>query len=137
MFKKINFQKIKEKNNSDNNNKKINKIAHSCNLLIISFLKRCVKEDVVAAVFIFELILFQIFCPRNDILFCPLIALQRSISNAICDLVLQLFSEGMNISFRWDGAIPFHYLKVAVAVYSSSLRSNGSQFTFLKWDGFI
>ena len=38
---------------------KINKIAHSCNLLRISFFKRCVKEGVVAAVFMFELCLVQ------------------------------------------------------------------------------
>ena len=38
------------------------------------------KEDVVAAVFIFKLTLFQIFGPRNDILLCPLIALQTAIS---------------------------------------------------------
>ena len=68
--------------------KKINEIDHSCNLLRISFFKWCVKEDVVAAVFMFELTLFQIFGPRNDILFCPLFVLQRGISNAICDLVL-------------------------------------------------
>ena len=49
---------------------KINKIAHSCNLLRSSFFKWCVKEYVVAAVFIFELTLFQIFGPRNDIHFC-------------------------------------------------------------------
>ena len=41
--------------------KKINKIAHSCNLLRTSFFKRYVKEGVVAAVFMFELFLFQIF----------------------------------------------------------------------------
>ena len=68
--------------------KKINKIVHSCNLLRISFFKQCVKEDVVAAVFMFEFTLFQIFGPRNDILFSPLFVLQRGISNAICDLVL-------------------------------------------------
>ena len=76
----------------------------------------------------FELTLFQIFGPRNDILFCLLVVLQRGISNAICDLVLQLFSEGINISFRLDGAIPFHYLKTIVPVHSSTLRSTGSQF---------
>ena len=84
----INFQKIKEKKNDNTNNKKINKVVHSCNLLRISFLKSCVKEDLVAYVFMFELTLFQIFGPRNDILFCPLFVLQRGISNAICDLVL-------------------------------------------------
>ena len=43
--KKINYQKIKEKNNSNSNNKKINKSAHSCNLLYFFFQmmreKRC------------------------------------------------------------------------------------------------
>ena len=57
--------------------KTINKIAHSCNLLRFSFFKWCVKENVVPAVFMFELTLFQIFGPRNDTLFCPLIVLQR------------------------------------------------------------
>ena len=83
--KKINFQKIKEKIIIIII-LKINKIAHSCNSLRISFSKRCVK-DVVAAVFMFKLTLFQIFGSRNDILSYPLIVLQRGISNAICDLV--------------------------------------------------
>ena len=69
--------------------KKVNKIVYSCNLLRISFFKRCVKEDVVAAVFMFELTLFQIFGPRNDILFCPLFVLQRGISNAIYDYLVK------------------------------------------------
>ena len=41
--------------------KTINKIVHSCNLLRISFFKRSVKEDVVAAGFMFELTLFQVY----------------------------------------------------------------------------
>ena len=48
--------------------KKINKIAHSCNLVRISFFKWYVKEGIVAAVFMFELNLFQTSCPRNGIL---------------------------------------------------------------------
>ena len=55
--------------------------------------------------FMFELNIFQIFAPRNDILFSPLFVLQRGISNAICDLVLQLFREDIGISFRQYGAI--------------------------------
>ena len=86
--KNFNFQKIKEKKMIILLIKKINKIGHSCNLLRISFFKGCVKEDVVAAVFMLELTLFQIFGPRNEIFFCPLFVLQRGISNAICDLVL-------------------------------------------------
>ena len=46
------------------------------------------KEAVVAAAFMSELNIFQIFIPRNDILFCLLFVLQSGISNAICDLVL-------------------------------------------------
>ena len=63
-------------------------MAGSCYLIRTSFFKQCVKEDVVAAVFMFELALFQIFGSRNDILFCPLFVLQRGISSAIYDLVL-------------------------------------------------
>ena len=55
------------------------------------------EEDIVAAVFMFELNLFQIFGPRIDTFFCPLIVLQSGISNTICDLVLQLFSEGLSV----------------------------------------
>ena len=46
------------------------------------------KEAVVAAVFMFERNLFQIFGPTNDILFCPLIFPQSDISYDMCDLVL-------------------------------------------------
>ena len=45
-------------------------------------------ELILFQIFMFELILFQIFGPINDILFCPLIVLQRGISYAIWDLVL-------------------------------------------------
>ena len=46
------------------------------------------KEAVVAAAFMSELNIFQIFAPRNDIPFFPLFVLQSGISNAVCDLVL-------------------------------------------------
>ena len=46
------------------------------------------KEVVVAAAFMFELNIFQIFAPRIDILFCPLFILLSGISCSICDLVL-------------------------------------------------
>ena len=62
--------------------------VYSYNLKRISFFKRYVKEDVVAAVFMFELTVFEIFDPRNGILFCPLFVLQGGISNATCDLLL-------------------------------------------------
>ena len=68
--------------------KKSIKLIHSCNLLRTSFIQRCMKEDVLAAVIMFELTLFQIIRLRNDILFCYFIAVQRGISSAICDLLL-------------------------------------------------
>ena len=84
----------------------------------VSFFKWHVKEqNLVVAVFMFKLNLFRIFCPRNCIPFCPLIVLQSGICNAICDLVLELFSEGINISFRYDGTIPFQYLETVVEIW--------------------
>ena len=53
---------------------KINNFSHYCNFSLISFFKPCVKEAVVAAVFMFELNLFQTLGPRNGILFYPLFA---------------------------------------------------------------
>ena len=41
----------------------MNKIVYTCKLLRISLFKRCVKEHGVAAVFMFELTLFQTFGP--------------------------------------------------------------------------
>ena len=67
---------------------KINKIAHFCTFSIISFFRLHVKEAVFAAAFMFEFNIFQIFGPRNDILFCPLFVLQSGISDVICDLEL-------------------------------------------------
>ena len=50
------------------------------------------KEAVVAAVFMFELNLFGIFGPRNDILFCHLIFLQSGISNVMYQWYIQCYS---------------------------------------------
>ena len=48
---------------------KINKIDCYCKFSKIYFFKLCMKETVVAAAFMFELNILQIFEPRNDILF--------------------------------------------------------------------
>ena len=96
---------------------KINKVAHCCNFSRISVSRLCVKEAVVAAAFMFELNIFQIFAQRNDILFCR-------ISNAIC----------IKISSRQYEAITVF---TVVEVHSSTLRSTRSQFIFLKCDGFV
>ena len=38
------------------------------------------------------------FWPKKDKLFCPVFVFRRGMSNAICDLVLYLQSEDLNIS---------------------------------------
>ena len=50
--------------------------------------------------------------------------------NAICDLVLYLLYEDLNIALIHDGTIPFQYLKIVVARHDSSLSETGSQFIF-------
>ena len=104
------------------------------NSSIISFLEPCVKETAIVAFFMVELDFFYIFGPRNDTLFFPLFVLQSGISNTICDLALQLFTEGIIMWFRYDDAIPFQNLKTSVEVHSSTLPSTGGQFIFPKWD---
>ena len=56
------------------------------------------KEDDVLTFLILGSILDHIFGPKKDTLFCPVFVFRRDISNAICDLVLYLQSEGLNIS---------------------------------------
>ena len=58
-------------------------------------------------------------------------------SNVICDLVLYLQSEGLNISWICHGTIPFQYLKTVFTIQHSTLSLTGSQFLFLKQDGSI
>ena len=66
----------------------------------ISFLSPCVKQFVVLTAFKSLLILDHILGPRNDIFFCPKAVFRKGISNTICDLVLYLFKEGVNISLK-------------------------------------
>ena len=56
------------------------------------------KEDDVLTFLILGSILDLSFGPKKDKLFCPVIVFRRGMSNAICDLVLYLQSEGLNIS---------------------------------------
>ena len=54
------------KENHNQLSTKINKIAYFCNFSRFSFFKLCLKEAVVAAAFMFELNIFQIFEPRDE-----------------------------------------------------------------------
>ena len=84
-------------------------------------------------------ILHLIFGPKTDKLFCPAFGYRRGMSSAICNLVLYLQSEGLNISWIYLGTIPFQYLKTVFAIQYSTMSLTGSQFIFLKnnrsiWD---
>ena len=61
-------------------------------------------------------ILDHIFGPKKDKLFWPEFVFRRGMSNAICDLVLYLRSEGLSISQICPGTIPFQYLKSVFAI---------------------
>ena len=61
-------------------------------------LRACMKEDAVLAFLILEFIFDYIFDPKKNELFCAVLVFRRGVSNAICDLVLHLQSEGLNIS---------------------------------------
>ena len=82
-------------------------------------------------------ILDHIFGPKKDKLFCPVFVFRRGMSKAICDLVLYLQSEGLNILWIYPGTIQFQYLKTAFPIQYSTLSQTGSQFIFLKRDGSI
>ena len=62
------------------------------------FLKAYIKKDDVLTFFILGPILDHSFGPKKDKFFCPVFVFRRGMSNAICDLVLYLQSEGLNIS---------------------------------------
>ena len=56
-------------------------------------------------------------------------------SNAIYDVALSLVREGINMTFRLDGAIPFQHLKIVID--RTTLASVRSQFIFWNWVGLI
>ena len=103
----------------------------------IFFLIARIKEDNVLTFLILGPILDNIFCPKNDIIFCPVFSFRKGMSNAIYDLLLCLQSEGLNISWIYPGTIPFQYLKTVFATQYSTMSLTGSQFIFLKRDGLI
>ena len=79
------------------------------------FFRACIKEDVVLTFLILGFIFDHIFGPKKDKIFCPVFVFRRGMPNAICDLVLYLQSEGLNISRVYPGIIPFQCLKAAFA----------------------
>ena len=98
------------------------------------FLITCVKEDDVLTFLKLGSILDYIFSRKKDKFFCLEFFFRRGMSNAICDLVLYLQSEGLNISWIHPGTIPFQCLKTVFAIRYSTLSLTVSQFIFLKYD---
>ena len=74
-------------------------------------------------------ILDHILGPKKDKIFCPKFVFHRGMSNAICDLVLYLQNEGLNISWISSGTIRFQYLKTVFAIqYSTfSIKTENGQ----------
>ena len=68
----------------------------------------------------------------ENFIFCAV-----GVSNAICDLVLYLQSESLNISWISPGRISFQYLNTVLTIQFSTLSLAGGQFIFLKCDGSI
>ena len=82
------------------------------------------KKDIVLTL----LILGFIF--DNIIPFLPVFVFHKSISNTICDIVLYLQSESLNISLIYPGTILFWYSKTIFTIPHSTLPPAGSCFIF-------
>ena len=98
------------------------------------FIKVCIKEDDVLAFLLLGYFFYHIFGPKKDKLFCVVFLFQRGMSNANCDFVLYLHSEGFNISWIYPGTILFQNLKTVFTIPYSTLSLVVSQFIFLKCD---
>ena len=109
-------------------------LAYVCRWSKIFLLRVCIKGNDVLTMLILGVFFDHIFGPKKDKLFCPVFVFRRGLSNAICDPVLYLQSEGIKISWIYLGTIPFKYLKTVFAIQDFSLSPAGSQFIFLKCD---
>ena len=76
---------------------------------------------------------FYVFGPRKDKAYRYVLVFCKGISNAICDLVLCLLNEGLNISLIYDGTMLFQYLKTADAMQDSSFSKIVKQSNFQKF----
>ena len=55
---------------------------------------------------------------------------RKSMPNVICDLVLYLQSEGLEISWTCPGTVPFQYLETIFTIQYSTSPLAGGQFMF-------
>ena len=81
-------------------------------------------------------ILEHIFSPKKDNLFCPLFVFHRGMSHDICDLILYVKSEGLNISWisRYSSIL---VLKSGINNAVFYLFLAGRHFIFLKCNRWI
>ena len=93
---------MKRRNNvamrESNNNIDHKKMVITWISLADIFLNSMHKRRRCSNILILGPILDHIFGPKKDKLFCPVFVFRRGMSNAICDFVLYLQSEGLNIS---------------------------------------
>ena len=76
--------------------------------------------------FKFFLNLFQLDGPINEIFFSPELLFLKSISEAICDLVLFVSRKGMENYFSKNCEVSFQYLKTLLSTRFSVLSFVGS-----------
>ena len=88
------------------------------------------KEAPVFSLLIMRVILVHIFSPRKDEACCLEFPFHSCISNAFCDVVLNLLYKGLNISLIYDGTIPFQYLKTVVAMQILLFEKLGANLFF-------
>ena len=129
MMARRNAVAMRESNDKIDNKKMVITWISFCRWIKTFVLIACIKEDNVLTFLIPGPILDHNFGP-----FCPVFVFRRGVSNAMCDLVLYLQSEGLKISWVYPGTIPFQYLKTVIAIQCSTLSLTGSQFFFLKCD---
>ena len=95
--------------------------------------RACVKDFVFFTFLMLRFILVHIFGPRKDHSSCPIFYFHWGRSSTICDLVLYLLYEGLNMTLIYGGTSSFLYLKTVVAMQDSTLSETESQFISLKW----
>ena len=91
------------------------------------FLKFLLRARILSTVFL------HTFSPRKSNACCAVFVFHGGISNVICDLVLYLLHERLNIPSTNDSTMPFHHLKIVVTMHDSAVWETCSQFILSRW----
>ena len=107
----------------------------------IFFFRACIKKDGILAFLILGFIFDHVFGPKNNKLIhlriISVFVFRKGMSYVICDFVLYLQVEALNISWIYPSTIQFQLLKTVFVIQYSTLSLGGSEFIFLKCDGLI